>query len=93
MKSFEDHAKELLALAWARFDTPLWSARFDMESYLRENFVLKAEPATYDRCDPRDVPQVCTREHRCGQHGPCNGTPRTADQSFGKDDQYDGYPH
>ena len=42
MKTFEDHAKELLALAWARFDAPLWSARYDVEQYLRENFVPKA---------------------------------------------------
>ena len=42
--SFEDHAKELLALAWCRLDTLLWSARYDVEQYLRENFELKEKP-------------------------------------------------
>ncbi len=41
--SFEDHAKELLALAWCRLDTPLWSARYDVEQYLKENFELKED--------------------------------------------------
>ena len=39
MKTFEEHAKEILALAWARLDTPLWKGSLDMEAYLRENFV------------------------------------------------------
>jgi hypothetical protein len=39
--TLEEHAKELLALAWCRFDMPLWSARYDVEQYLRENFVSK----------------------------------------------------
>ena len=66
MKTFEDHAREILALAWARLDTPLWSARYDMEAYLRENFVLKETPST------------CTREgdHLCRINGPCNGFPK-----------------
>ena len=36
MKTFEEHARKILALAWANFDK---KTRYDVEAYLRENFV------------------------------------------------------
>jgi hypothetical protein len=69
MKTFEEHAKEILALAWARLDTPLWKARLDMEAYLRENFVRvevlgitsKSLEDTKERLDHIEQPSTLRR--------------------------------
>jgi len=37
----EEHVKNILVIAWAAFNTPLWYARQEMQDYLDKHFELK----------------------------------------------------
>ena len=51
MKTNEEHAKELLALAWCQLDEPLWKARREVEKYLDEHFSPSCPNNGNDWCD------------------------------------------
>jgi hypothetical protein len=40
----EEHAKEILALAWSLFNSELRYARHEMVAYLEKHFELKQKP-------------------------------------------------
>jgi hypothetical protein len=46
----EEHVKNILAIAWAAFNTPLWYARQEMQEYLEKHFELK-KTTTYDTAE------------------------------------------
>jgi hypothetical protein len=47
----EEHVKNILALAWASFDTPLWHARKEMQEYLEKHFELKKVATAADAAE------------------------------------------
>ena len=44
----EEKTKEILALAWSLFNTPLWEARQSMQNYLEKNFEIRTQALPQD---------------------------------------------